>query len=84
MLRALHVTAAHRLAPGIVAQMSQHVNEYPGASYRPLQASPVRSYPSDHLLGDHIRFTVRSQTEGDPLIDVISMIYTKLVGVPRS
>ena len=44
----------------------------------------VRSYPSDHLLGDHLRFTVRSQREDDRLIDQISWIYPQLVGIPRS
>jgi histidinol-phosphate aminotransferase len=35
----------------------------------------VRSYPEDHLLGDHLRFTVRSQGEDDRLVEAITWIY---------
>ena len=44
----------------------------------------VRSYPQGHLLGDHLRFTVRSQREDDRLVDVITWIYPQLIHTPRS
>jgi histidinol-phosphate aminotransferase len=39
----------------------------------------VRSYPPEHPLGDHLRFTVRSQQEDDRLVEAISWIYPQLV-----
>ena len=39
----------------------------------------VRSYPQDHALADHLRFTVRSQREDDRLVDAINRIYPQLV-----
>ena len=39
----------------------------------------VRSYARDHLLGDHLRFTVRSQQDDDRLVNAISWIYPRLV-----
>jgi histidinol-phosphate aminotransferase len=39
----------------------------------------VRSYSQDHLLSDHLRFTVRSQREDDRLVDTIARIYPQLV-----
>jgi histidinol-phosphate aminotransferase len=39
----------------------------------------VRSYPMGHPLGDHLRFTVRSQGEDNRLVDMITWIYPQLV-----
>jgi len=44
----------------------------------------VRSYPRDHPLGDHLRFTVRSQREDDRLVGAITRIYPQLVRTDRS
>lgn len=44
----------------------------------------VRSYPHDHPLGDHLRFTIRSQREDDRLIDEIARIYPQLVATAGS
>jgi histidinol-phosphate aminotransferase len=44
----------------------------------------VRSYPRDHFLCDHLRFTVRSQGEDDRLVDTISWIYPQLVDAAGS
>lgn len=44
----------------------------------------VRSYPEDHMLRDHLRFTVRSQKEDDRLVDLIAWIYPQLVRTPGS
>ena len=39
----------------------------------------VRSYSRNHPLGDHLRFTVRSQSEDDRLVGTITRIYPQLV-----
>ncbi|MEN8239052.1 MAG: histidinol-phosphate transaminase [Actinomycetota bacterium] len=44
----------------------------------------VRSYPQDHVLGDHLRFTVRSQKEDDRLVDMITWIYPQLLRTTNS
>jgi len=44
----------------------------------------VRSYPPEHPLGDHLRFTVRSQREDDRLVGAISRMYPHLVRGSRS
>jgi histidinol-phosphate aminotransferase len=44
----------------------------------------VRSYPHDHMLGDHLRFTVRSKIENDRLVETIAWIYPQLVDTTRS
>jgi len=44
----------------------------------------VRSYPRDHILGDHLRFTVRSKREDDRLVEAVSWINPQLVGTAGS
>lgn len=39
----------------------------------------VRSYPRDHPLCDHLRFTVRSQREDDRLVETITWLQPQLV-----
>lgn len=44
------------------------------------QGLVVRTYPKDHLLGEHLRFTVRSQREDDRLVDTIAWLHPQVVG----
>ena len=48
------------------------------------QGMIVRSYPREHPLGSHLRFTVRSQRENDRLVHAMTRIHPQLLRTDRS